>query len=97
MKVWTEMEIQFLRDFYATDGAEYVARYLGRSVSAVQTKACRLHLADGNPPAWDDDEDAILAGRYPLGGIDACKRLLPRRSRKAIVQRVSKLAIRRVA
>jgi hypothetical protein len=63
---WSDVEIQLLRDLYSDPDIlleEIAAQLIGRSLSAVQTKARILGLRRMNP--WTEEEIALLRQFWP--------------------------------
>ena len=50
MKRWTEIEVDFLKEFYPIYGQEYCANILNRTIGSIRTKAtnCIIILGENN-------------------------------------------------
>ncbi len=65
---WSPEELQFLRNKAGEISAEHISIALGRTVSAVNARAEKLHisLAVERKP-WDEEQDANLAAMVAAG------------------------------
>ena len=73
---WTEAQVDWLRQHYASKGAEACAAALGKSKMAVFTKACRAGIATSRP--WRTHEVALLRDEYHAKGLKWCAERLGR-------------------
>lgn len=64
---WSQMEADWLRDFYPRKGRDWCARQLGKTIAQVRSKASRMGLrARGVSEAWQAKQQAhsaLLTGR----------------------------------
>jgi len=66
MKRWTEIEVDFLKEFYPIYGQEYCANILNRTIGSIRTKASKLKLKSS------------LKGKYNLKSTEQYKKELPK-------------------
>lgn len=93
-KKWEEYEDLILKEKYPLSSKEDILTSLReRSWSSIQTRAIKCLGLSRNFRGWTSEEIAILYKNYPIGGLNAVKKLLPFRSESAIVSRVSILNI----
>ena len=91
---WTAAEETYLRQHHATMTTKAMAAALGRSVSAVKTRANILGLRSKHRP-WTDDELDWLCAAWPVHGI-ACAGTFPGRTRQAVAEMARRLRLERV-
>ena len=98
-KSWTNCEIQFLKDNYASDKLNMLSKKFGIGKKLVLRKASKLGLKVDRSNAsynrlWTKDEERYLADNYTFGNIDAIADHLDR-TRKAITERAKLLKLAR--
>ena len=94
-QVWTKEELDILRKFYPTEGADGISKRLKKSKSQISNKAFNLKLkyAGVHNREWTKEEDDIIIKHYSFGGVDRCADLLDR-SREAIKSRAGILNLK---
>lgn len=90
---WTAAEETYLRQHHATMTTKAMAAALGRSVSAVKTRANLLGLRSKHRP-WTPDELAWLRTAWPDLG-SGCTGQFPGRSRTAVAEMARRLGLTR--
>lgn len=91
-KVWTEDEINFLRENYIKLGKEACAEHLKRDVTAIVNRSAKLHLNPKN--LFTQEEDDFLKENYYKLGQETCAKVLGR-TRAALNGRAGFLKIRK--
>jgi len=76
-KRWTQKEVEYLTKHYGKKGVEEIAEALGRTASAVQSKAPQLGLSAQNN-LWTEEEEQFLKENYLSLGAEECARRLGR-------------------
>jgi len=76
-KRWTQGEVEYLTKHYGKKGVEEIAEALGRTASAVQSKAPQLGLSAQNN-LWAEEEERFLKENYLSLGAEECARRLGR-------------------
>lgn len=95
-KMWTLKEERFVEKHYGKLPTKDIAQKLGRTLFAVRIRVHTLSLGKTRAIVWSEEEIAIiqmhfLAGtRVPLAKLKA---LLPERSYKAIVAKITRMNI----
>ena len=91
-KRWADEEVNFLREHYPTEGAEFVAAKIGRTVSAVWKKAGKLKIRAN--VFWTNEELSFLRNFYPSRGAFYCSYQLGR-TEKATWEKAEKMGLQR--
>lgn len=89
---WTEDEIKILKEFYALEGTNVIAKLPSRTKSQILQMALKLNLKYNNPKTWSEDEIQILKNNYAILG-KKCVELLPNRTTSQIQCMASSLKI----
>lgn len=88
-KIWTENDINILKENYKLMEIKDLAKLLGRSRSSVGTKLNRLGLSR---VLWSNEELEYLINNYPtVKGIDIAKKL--KRSENSIYHKANRLGL----
>lgn len=90
---WTAADEYYLRTRHATMTTKAMAAALGRSVSAVKTRANLMGLRSKHRP-WTPDELSYLRTAWPSIG-SACAGQFPGRSRTAVAEMARRLGLTR--
>ena len=91
---WSKEEDEFLRDNYAKLGPKIVGEKLGRTRSAVRTRAHEIGASSKQRfKEWSDEEDEFLRENYPALGARLSGEKLGR-STCSVQNRVRKLNLR---
>lgn len=89
-KVWTQEEIEILKENYIYGDIDKILKLLpNRTYGSITTKARRLGLITRT--FWLDEEDNIMNNYYHLKTVDEMMQLLPNRSRDSIINRARQL------
>ena len=93
-EIWSEEELNILREYYPSIGIT-VRDYLpGRSDSAIRGRAFILGLSYmGRSQRWTPEEDEIIRTYYPTHGRNIPDGLLSHKSKAAITLRASTLGV----
>lgn len=77
MRKYRKDEIEYIRQHIDTDGAEVVAKKLGRTVNAIRSIASKEKQKErgGGTYSWTSDEIEIIKKYYPIEGIKVRNRL----------------------
>ena len=62
-RLWTEEEINFLKENWSTKTHKEIAKELNRSISSIANKTRKLRLVD-NSSKWTDEEVEFLKENY---------------------------------
>lgn len=91
---WTKEEVQYLIDnFGKMSYADFEKHYNGRhKAKAVSTKAIKLNLTKSQ--FWTQDEIDILINNYSLVPMDDIVKMIPTRSKNAIILKAVQLGIK---
>ena len=84
MKIWSNIEIDYLNNNYSEYGTEHCVNYLNRSWSSVIGMATKLKLKARKRNALSKTEKSFLVINYPIYGSEYCMNKLNRS--KAIIQ-----------
>ena len=77
---WTKEQIDWLVANYATNGIKKSAEHLGKSITAIRSKAQYLSLKSDRLPCnlWKKDQVDFLLKNYPAIGPEQCAKILNR-------------------
>lgn len=91
---WNDNEINILKEFYLTEDVNTIAEKLNNkfTISAIKTKAYKLGISQNN--YWTEEELQIIRDYYNIKTIDEIVPLIPRHSRKAIIERAMEMGIK---
>lgn len=92
-RVYTEKELQFLKDNYKILGPEACAKELNRSRHGVQAKASELGLRMWRTKPWTNDEIQFLIDNYAEHGALYCADKLGR-GRCAVQKKAGTLGLK---
>lgn len=88
--LWTNEEVEQLKELNETHSVEEIAKALNKSVSAVSLKINRLNLT--RPTVWTTDEETFLRNNWGVLQIEVLSNILER-STTAIRNKVSRLGL----
>lgn len=94
--LWTQEEIEFLKENYHEYGATYCSENLNRTVSSTTQKANRLGLKSKislRNSVWTEEEDNVLRTYYFDKGANECIKYLVGRTKSSINHRAMALNI----
>lgn len=66
MRAYTDEELKYIRDHYKSDGYTAVANYLGRSTSAIRTRAHMLGVTDKYNKSKPEDAERMNIRRLKV-------------------------------
>lgn len=89
--MWSENEINILKEYYPTEGIEVAKRLPDRKVSAIIAKASKLGILS-ETQKWTNEEEKILKKYYELEGGAVSERL-PGRSFAACKAKAEKMGM----
>jgi hypothetical protein len=93
-KLWTEDEVETLKQFYREKDAESLARMLGRNPQSVYAKANHLGLKI-RPTFWTSKEIELLKKHYPLASTrEKIAGLFPNKTWISIRHKASRLGLK---
>ncbi|HVK37280.1 MAG TPA: hypothetical protein VNA88_02015 [Candidatus Kapabacteria bacterium] len=75
---WTDEDEELLRKHYRRQGAQYLARLLGRTPQAIRNQAYRRGLTRPPREEWTAFEDRYVIKNYPKRSVAAIARTLAR-------------------
>ena len=90
-KLWTEEELNYLKNNYLIKSGNEIAEYLGRSRQSIQIKAKREGLSKTS--RWSTEEEEFLSKYYISHGIKYCSKSLGR-SEASICHRAKSLGLK---
>lgn len=64
-RIWTEEELNFFREIYASTSNSEIAQLIGMSVSSVKKKAAELHLSKKTAYKLTEAAKKIILEKYP--------------------------------
>lgn len=91
---WTDHDIQILKNNYHTQGDVHIVYMLLQkkfSIPSIYRKASELQLSTRN--FWTHEENLLLQQSYGVSTLDDICKLLPARSRKAIISHALQLGL----
>ena len=91
---WTAEEMDIMRQYYPSEGADGIMRRLPhRTVSSIHNMACQSCIPRSGQSKWTANEMQILKSRYGRGGSAGVQALLPRHSGRAIRDKASRIGL----
>lgn len=93
-KLWTNEEVQVLKECYPRFLASQISPLLGRTAKAIQWKAECLGIRK-KPYAWSRTEVEILEKHYSTCSLSELAKLLPERSYNAIESRAGIIGVKK--
>ena len=85
---FTQEEDEYIKNHYGSDSGKDIARHLGRSLSGVRKRACKLGLCR-KLKRWTPEEDEIIRSSHGRRLVDVAKEL--GRAEGEVSARVKKL------
>lgn len=95
-KIWSQTDIQYVKDNFATLSKEQLKKHLGRTWLSIQNKAHKLGLTRSffRQKEWTEEEDAILREMYPQSNKEKVLQKLDWDWR-AICRRAERIGVKR--
>ena len=91
--LWSEEEVNLLKELYEKKGAQYIADKLGRSLGSVTRKACNIGIT-GACIVWSSREEQLLRELYGKKNVENVAKTIGR-SVAAIRGKAYKLGLMR--
>lgn len=91
---WDKNDLDILEEYYGNIPTIEIQSKLSKyySYNAIKRQALKMNL--GSNPFWTNEEDEILKNNYSYISLDALLKLLPNRTKYAIVDRAVSLGIK---
>lgn len=95
-KPWSEKEKKIILEWFPKEGIKVRSRLKDRSDASIYSEADHLGVAikkrtkKSSNSMWTSEEDEIIKNHYIKDGVDECLKLLPGRSRQALIIRANR-------
>ena len=90
--IFSDKDIEFIKQYYPSKGSHYCAQELGTTYQAIQRKASSLGIKSNT--FWSKEELEFLKDNYCDKGIDYCIKNLNNRNSTAIQAKAHKLGLK---
>jgi hypothetical protein len=93
---WSKEEIEIMKTYFPIEGIDVQKRLPNRTIPAIYSEASHLGVSinkrkkNSSNSEWTEEEDNILKEHYISDGISTCCKLLPNRSKQAIIMRANR-------